>query len=242
MPIHDWKKVPAGLFHHFHHGWTAALSNALNAGALPEGYYALSEQAARGPIPDVITLQHRLGHDVTSPSGGVAEADAPPRAAFIQRAEPETYAAKANRIAIRHPLGDIVAVIEIVSPGNKESRHAIRAFVDKAVAFLRQEINLLIIDLLPPTPRDPNGIHRAIWEEIHDEPFELPASKPLSYAASFVKTAYVEPRGVGDELPSMPIFLGSGIYVPAPLEPTYMATWMSCPEPMKQLVLGSSAK
>jgi hypothetical protein len=35
MPIHDWTRVDAGLFHDFHQSWTVALCNALNSGVLP---------------------------------------------------------------------------------------------------------------------------------------------------------------------------------------------------------------
>jgi len=240
MLIHDWTRVPAGLFHHFHHGWTASLSSAFNCGLLPRGYYALSEQVAAGPIPDVLTVQqeHPPGAG-PSGNGNVAVLTAQPHTRFVQSAEPERYAAKANRITIRHPLGQVVAVVEIVSPGNKESRHALRSFVEKSVGFIEQGINLLVIDLFPPTPRDPQGIHKAIWDEIREETFELPADKPLtlvSYSAGPTKTAYIEPVAVGDELPSMPLYLAPGQYVPAPLEPTYMTTWSACPQPMKELL------
>ena len=29
MPIHDWTRVDAGLFHAFHHGWIEELARAL---------------------------------------------------------------------------------------------------------------------------------------------------------------------------------------------------------------------
>jgi hypothetical protein len=35
---------------------------------------------------------------------------------------------------------------------------------------------------------------------------------------------------VGDALPSMPIFLASDRYVPAPLEETCQTTWAVCPQ------------
>ena len=57
MPIHDWTRVDAGLFHAFHQRWISALCDALNTGGLPRGYFALPEQNIRGPIPDVLTLQ-----------------------------------------------------------------------------------------------------------------------------------------------------------------------------------------
>jgi hypothetical protein len=42
---------------------------------------------------------------------------------------------------------------------------------------------LVIIDLFPPTPRDPEGIHQALWDELVGVPFEpRPADKPLTVA------------------------------------------------------------
>ena len=51
MPIHDWTRVDAGLFHDFHQSWAVALRNSLNAGTLPSDYFALVEQNIRGPVP-----------------------------------------------------------------------------------------------------------------------------------------------------------------------------------------------
>ena len=52
-------RVPDGIFHDFHHAWIEEIKRALNAGVLPEGYYALAEQHAAGFGPDVLTLQGR---------------------------------------------------------------------------------------------------------------------------------------------------------------------------------------
>jgi hypothetical protein len=242
MPIHDWSRVDAGIFHDFHQAWTIEIRNALNGGILPEGYFALAEQILSGPIPDVVTLQRRPTSGKPHASGGTAVADSPPRARIVTSAELDTYAGKANRIAIKHKLGEVIAVIEIVSPGNKSSRHALRSFVLKSSELLRQRISLLVVDLFPPTPRDPQGIHKAIWDEFEDEPFELPADKPLSaiaYSADEPVTAYVEPIAVGDELPALPIFLDAWTYVPAPLAETYETTWRECPEVVREIVAGS---
>ncbi len=62
-------------------------------------------------------------------------------------------------MVVRHSLGKVVAVIELVSPGNKDTRHALRSFVGKSVDLLYDGINLLIIDPFPPGQRDPQGIH-----------------------------------------------------------------------------------
>ncbi len=42
MPIHDWTRVEAGIFHHFHHGWIEEIARALNRGLLPADYYAMA--------------------------------------------------------------------------------------------------------------------------------------------------------------------------------------------------------
>ena len=244
MPIHDWSGFDSGIFHDFHQVWTIEIRRALNAGLLPPGYFALADQFLGGPIPDVVTLQRRSPADHPQP-GGIAVADAPPQDRFITSAETDAYASKANRIVIRHQLGEVVAVIEIVSPGNKSSQHGIRSYVNKTRELLDGGINLLVVDLFPPSSRDPQGIHKAIWDEIRAEPFELPADKPLTVAAyqgGEVKKAYVEPVAVGDVLPSLPIFLSPHRYVPAPLEETYRAAWAQCPEPVREMVTGRAGQ
>jgi hypothetical protein len=235
MPIHDWTRVRANRFHDFHQSWTQNIRNALNAGILPPGFFAMAEQITGRPEADVVTLELNPPPGTAAPSGPAVEM-APPRARIVTRSEAAQYARKANRITIRHPDGDVVAVVEIVSPGNKDSRHAIRAFARKAVEFLHAGIHLLIVDLFPPNPRNPQGIHKVIWDRIRDEPFELPPDKPLTlaaYSAGPEIVAYVEPVAVGDVLPDRPIFLTPHQYVSCPLEATYQAAWQAYPAPLK---------
>jgi hypothetical protein len=240
MPIHDWTRVDAGLFHDFHQDWTIELRRALNAGRLPAGYVALADQQTGGPIPDVLTLNRRpKSTGIREPAGGLAVATAPPQARFIVELEEDTYARRANRIRIQHRHGVVVAVIEIVSPGNKSSWNALRTFVRKASDLISQGIHLLVVDLFPPSDHDPQGIHKAIWDEFADRPFELPADKQLTvvaYRAVPTKTAYVEPVAVGDDLPGLPIFLTEDEYIPAPLEETYRASWGVFPADFKELL------
>ncbi len=240
MPIHDWTHVDAGLFHNFHQSWTVNLCNALNEGGLPPDYFALVEQNIRGPIPDVLALH--LATEDTEPShgsGALAVATAQPRTRLIRRTEADTYLDKVNRITVRHRHGDVVAIIEIVSPGNKGSKAEFRAFVQKSAEILRQRVHLLIIDLFPPGKRDPQGIHKALWDEFLEEDFELPPDKPLTlaaYDAGPPQVAYVEFVAVGDVLPDMPLFLEPEKYVYAPLEATYQTTWKVFPAVLKKLL------
>jgi hypothetical protein len=240
MPIHDWTRVDAGLFHNFHQRWISALCDVLNTGGLPPDYFALAEQSIRGPIPDVLALHLSSSSEESGgTSPGLAVATAPPRARLVRRTEVENYARKADRIAVRHRHGQIIAVVELVSPGNKASRNEMRAFVEKTTDMIRQNVHLLVIDLFPPGPRDPQGIHKAIWDEFEEEDFELPAERPLTLPADDAgppRVAYVESVAVGEVLPEMPLFLKPEFYVPAPLEATYQAAWQMFPAPLKGLL------
>jgi hypothetical protein len=238
MPIHDWTQVSAGIFHDFHQDWTIEIRRTLNRGILPPGYYAMADQRVSGPEPDIIALRLRS----PEPTGGLVVAETPPRLRQAARAETEAalYARKANRIAIRHALGRVVAMIEVVSPGNKDSKHAVASFVAKAVDFIRNGIHFLVIDPFPPGPRDPGGIAQAIWDGLVGEPLASGLEdKPLTVAAFDAGeplTAYVDTVAVGDPLPDAPLFLAPGWYVNVPLEQTYLTSWETTARPIRDLL------
>jgi len=188
MPIHDWTRVDAGIFHHFHGSWITEVCRVLNAGLLPPDYYALTEQVAGPGNPDVLALRvpgngaaDRSPSADAGPSGGIALKTAAPSARFHDRAENEVYAGKARSAVVRRTNGDrVVSVIEIVSPGNKASQHAIRSFVTKAVEYLDAGVHLLepvaVGDVLPEIPLflAPGGhipvllepTYQAAWTEV----------------------------------------------------------------------------
>lgn len=250
MPIHDWTKVDAGLFHDFHQSWTVGLRDALNSSVLPSDYFALVEQNISGPIPDVLALKLAGNKDGVArgdsssvqPSDGVAAvvvAEQPPRTCLTQRSVAAAYVRKANQVRVRHRHGDVVAVIEIISPGNKSSQSEFQALIRKSCELIRQGIHLLVVDLFPPGKRDPQGIHAAIWSEFEDDPLVRPANKPLtvaSYDSGAEYVAYVEFVAVNDSLPEMPLFLRPEVYVPAPLESTYQRSWSAFPGALKGLL------
>jgi hypothetical protein len=233
MPFHDWTRVPAGLFHDFHQSWSIRIKDALNAGRLPKGLSALVEQRSGPREVDVLTIERRTKSD--RPGTGAAILDNP-RTQIVRRSSKQIYAARANRIVVKHHLGRIVAVLEIMSPGNKDSRAAMRDFVAKIIDFLRQGIHVLVVDLFPPTPRDPCGTHKVIWDEIEEEDFAFPEGKDrilVSYVAGDERVAHVEPITVGQSLPDMPLFLTTGMHVLVPLESTYQDSWNASPDEMR---------
>jgi hypothetical protein len=248
MPIHDWTRVDAGIFHDFHHAWIEEIKRSLNRGLLPRDYYALAEQITGILGPDVLTLARpisgSLAAEAAASNGGIAVATAPPKARFHARTEVDVYAGKAKAVVVRHRSGhQVIAMVEIVSPGNKSSQTAFRSFVFKADQALLAGIHLVIVDLLPPGPRDPQGIHRAIWGEGREGDFALPGDKPLtcvSYVGNPCIEVFLEPVAVGDPLPKMPLFLTPETYVSLPLDATYRSAWDAVPA-VWQEVLAASA-
>jgi hypothetical protein len=150
----------------------------------------------------------------------------------------EFYRRKQNLLAVRHVSDDeVVAVIEIISPGNKSSKRAMRAFLDKAGTLLEERVHLLIVDLFRPTPRDSEGIHGAIWEDISGEAYQLPPQTPLTmaaYEADLSTRAYVTHLTVGDTLRDMPLFLEPRRHVEVPLERVYGQAFGSMPKRLQQ--------
>lgn len=246
MAVHDWTRVEAGIFHDFHHAWIEEIARALNRGLLPPEYYALREQYAGGFGPDVLTLQGErsdrtdgLGENVSDRRGGGVLL-APPKLQPVAETELGFYRRKKKNVTIRHVSGDeIVAIVEIVSPGNKSSRNAMRAFVEKAATLLESQIHLLIVDLHPPGRRDPHGIHAEIWEEVAGDEYVPPADKPLTQAAyesGLRVRAYVVPMAVGDVLTDMPLFLEPSKAVEVPLEATYCAAFAEVPRRWRRVL------
>ena len=246
MPIHDWTRVDAGIFHAFHRGWIEEIARSLNRGRLPPEYYALPEQHAAGFGPDVLTLQESNGADLRDRASSMPElgntgvALASPKLKYTAQTDMAFYRRKQKAIVVRHVSGDaIVAMVEIVSPGNKSSRNALRAFVQKAASLLDQQIHLLIVDLHPPGKRDPQGIHGEIWDEIAGEEFAAPVEKKLtldSYEADLTVRAYVISCAVGDALTDMPLFLQPHQAVTVPLEATYQAAFAEVPRRWRTLL------
>jgi hypothetical protein len=238
LSLHDWTRVEAGILHDFHTVWIAEMRNALNAGLLPPGYYALAEQHAGAHVTDVLTL-HATPQRVEPlppppPTGGTAVAEAPPRVRLRQTVDPASLALR-RTLAIRHVSGHrLIALIEIVSPSNKDRREHVEAFTAKAESALECGVHLLVVDLFPPGPHDPRGIHDVIRRRLEPsaESYELPPGEPqtfVAYVAGPKVEVYLEHAAVGVPLPEMPLFLRPDRYINAPLESTYQAAYRGAP-------------
>jgi hypothetical protein len=228
MPVHNWTLVDASIFHDFHLVWISALQRVLNQGLLPDGYYALVEQHVGRFIADVLTLH------ASPPVGGIAVAEMPPRTRRNYTVE-RAALARRRSLAIRHVSGHrLIALVELVSPANKDRLRHVEDFTAKVVDALDASVHVLLVDLFPPGPHDPQGMHGAVIQRLEqtDEPYDLPAEEPLtlaSYAAGTCLEIGVEHLAVGVPLPEMPLYLRPDRYVNVPLEVTYQAAYRGTP-------------
>jgi hypothetical protein len=253
MPLHDWTRVTARIYHDFHNAWITELRNVLNDGLLPSPYYALGEQRSGDIGPDVLTLHA----DVDEPDGSappglgeqegvIAVAQSPPQVQMAVEAQDiEFYLTRQRTVVIRHATGDrVVAVLEIVSPANKHTRQTVDDFIDKVVSALQQGIHAVVIDPFPPGRHDPEGMHGAIWERLSEQRYFASSDFPLtlaSYCARRPVKAYVEPARVGSILIDMPLFLTGDHYLRVPLESTYVRAWRGVPQRWRRVIEGDVA-
>lgn len=250
MPIHNWTAVNPAFFHDFHFGWVSEICRTLNHGILPAGCYALSQhQFSVDTMTDAPT-DPICSNDIDGefPAiGGVSASEFPPKASYHFHAYSEYLT---NSIAVRHEsLDQVIAMIEIISPHNKDTSKHLKKLVDKIQACMRSGIHVLLIDLIASNKLNPDGIHPVIWDDIsgyvRPEPdsFHLPGEKVLtlaSYLASGMPEAFVEPVGLDGHLPDMPLFLTADRYVNIPLGTTYQAAFQRIAEYCQQVVESAS--
>lgn len=255
MPLHDWSRVESGIFHDFHGSWITEIRNALNAGLLPADHYALAEQRAGEYVADVLTLHtpptaQQLESISNTPTpldstGGTALAEAPLKLSHHETIELD-YLQLQRSITIRHlSTHRIVAIIEIVSPGNKQQLAHYEQFIQKILQTIRSRISVLLVDVLATGTFDRDGINATIRNFL--APHATPITDPPRHStlATYcpdpprtvdIYTEHVKPL---KPLPDMPIFLTPERYVNVPLESTYVEAWNGMPAFWRNVVLGN---
>jgi hypothetical protein len=117
MPMHNWKRVPATINHHFHQRWTIAICDALNAGMLPEGYSAHVEQDSCALYPDLLAVQRPSPKPPCSQKETMTLAPPSPRTRMVVQPREGRFHERANRITIRDHLGEVLSVRKNVRGG-----------------------------------------------------------------------------------------------------------------------------
>lgn len=259
MPVHDLTRLVAlSEFHDFHLGMISTLRDALNQRMLPSSYYAAAEGRIMGFEPDVSAFEVSRPRPprVSEPEVGVAverqvlqTSQVAPRVRYIDETD-HWSALRESRVAIHSKRGDhLVAIIEVVSPRNKDRAESVAFFENKLETSLQAGCNAFVIDLLPPGKFDSLGMHHAFWSRFCENPHGVSASEPLAMASyhaplhngTLEPIAYFESVAVGQELPEMPLFLSLGEYINMPMQRLYDETIAKLPAPFREDLEGRDA-
>ncbi|HEV3440271.1 MAG TPA: DUF4058 family protein [Gemmata sp.] len=225
MPLLDHFHPPVSneiQWNSFHSAWTSFIANALNDVVPTEFRVHESLKLGGGLEIDVAAVQSAPGmNGMTSPRHSSWQ---PSTGAIV----PATFPDRFEVLVFRQFGGrQLVAAIELISPGNKDRDETREAFAMKVASYLHEGVSVLIVDVV--TERRAN---------LHDEivrmmrmPTDLclPPDQPL-YAASYRPVIrenraeidiWVNSFSVGDPLPTMPLRLIADYFVPVELEATY---------------------
>jgi hypothetical protein len=218
-PVHSWES--------FHMRWAGVIADTLDR-MLPPRFFAevhthLGTQVASDVAEFEQTIEPRQDGNG---SGGVAvQTWAPPAATMVLPfAFPDDLEV---RVLDERDDARLVAVVELVTPRNKDRPEARRAFAAKCAAYLQRGIGVIVVDIV--TARQAN-MHNELIDLLRlDEAFRQGADVVL--AAVAYRAAHRNgqdqvdvwdvPVQVGGVLPVLPLALRGGDAVPLDLEATY---------------------
>lgn len=163
-------------------------------------------------------------------SGSVATAAwAPPQPTAVM----ETDLPEQDEYEIRIVEQDtrrLVAVIEIVSPANKDRPEHRRAFAAKCATMLQQRVSVSVIDLV--TLRRGN-LHAELMDLLGSAGSNVPSVAPDLYAVTYRAHEYQQAwrletwmysLEIGSSLPIIPLWLSPELGIPLELEKSYEAS------------------
>jgi hypothetical protein len=227
-PLHPQRSWEA-----FHSRWANALADALNDRLLPRDFFAEAQGSfgARVEI-DVATYEGERpgsgrGVDGNGATAVATEVWAPPApAGVLDTVFPPAFEVRVFGTA-RGGL-NLVAAIELVSPGNKDRPEERRAFAIKCGCYLHQGTSLIVVDIVTTLRAN---LHNELLALLgHSELLPL-SGEPFLYGVAYRPIRREEKEqidvwpstfGVGGALPELPLGLTRGLCVPVNFEAAYV--------------------
>jgi hypothetical protein len=218
-PRADWQS--------FHHRWANAIANTLDR-ILPERFFTRVEVNVGMDAGADVTEEEIYDSAELNGAGGTAvETVAPPRQMVI----PAVYPADCSvEIRDSHRGARLVAIVELVSPANKDRPDRRRAFAVKSLAYLENGVGLIIIDVVIESLFN---LHNEMMRVLSvGSPFLMPDDPPI-YAVGYQPefedersqiVAWPHVLKIGGTLPTVPLYLRGTGCISLDLEATYMET------------------
>ncbi len=214
-------------WHSFHNAWATYISEELNQ-VLPEGWFA-EPNVQFGIEIDVATFDDRpyKARAAAASFSSVSTWQLPPPAQRIpfplvtDTIEVNIYDSTAGPI--------LAGAIELLSPANKDRESSRKVFVSKCVTYLQQGAGLLLVDIV--TERGGN-LHAELLTQLNAN--TSLHSDLYSAAYHLVEQdgqpnldVWEEPLVIGQALPTLPLWLRGGFYLPVDLQASYQRTCLA---------------
>jgi hypothetical protein len=208
--------------------WVANLARWLNRNLPRDRYQARAHAHLGSQIEADVAEFEPLPANGPPAGGGVATLPQVEAAlATIPAVFPDEFAV---HLVDRTDTHRLVGVVEFVSPGNKKEVGERETYVAKCVAYLRQGIGLVIVDVVSDRRANlHNVLVRRLGQDgppatLPEEPLYVAGYGPTRRAARDVIDLWPKPLAVGQPIPTVPLPLRDGPLVPLPLEATYAET------------------
>jgi hypothetical protein len=220
MPLLDHFHPPLSEkrhWHAFHNSWATYLSSQLNS-ILPAGYFA-EANVQFGVEIDVAAFEEQNAGK--PPIGWV-----PPSP---QLSIPVELSETVVEVGIFSRSGGpmLAGAVELVSPANKDRPSHREALVSKCATYLQSGVGLVLVDVVTERPAD---LHRELLLQLGTpDPGPGPTLSGSAYRCVerdgvSVLDVWREPIALGQNLPTLPLWLRGGLCLPVELEATYERT------------------
>ncbi len=232
MPLLDHFRPPLHPHHHresFHSNWATRIADGIAAVLPPE--FQVEEHTHAGPGFEI---------DVATYEGNAAPKDGAGGAALATRAAPayappipdgtlpavfpDTFEVRVFNTAAGLTL---VAVVELVSPGNKDRPAERRAFAAKCASYLAQGVSLIVVDVVTTRSANLHDDLMRLMEMTAGPAFPVEVSlyagayRPVRRGEREEIDVWLRPLALGVPLPTLPLRLTGDLFVAVDLEAAY---------------------
>jgi len=226
---HHWESI--------HSRWASEIADVLNAQWLSSEFLA-EEHTHPGANLEVDVATYQLSNGLPrGPDGGSVTATltprtwAPPAAALtIPSLLPEGFEVRVFNTAAGRTL---VAVVEFISPGNKDRPEARRAFATKCASYLYGGVAVIVMDIVTNYRFN---LHNETMRLMNAPPAADLPPEPGLYAVAYRPVLrdnkseidlWPATFALGDALPTLPLRLTGDAFVPIDFEASYQRTCRS---------------
>jgi hypothetical protein len=235
MPLRDHFHSPLKSQRHwegFHSAWANTIVRHLTR-QLPPRYFAEPQIHLGVHVEaDVATFESETSAiDAEGTGNGIATAVSappqPPRTFAVDFPAQDVFEV---RLYDEERESRLVAVLELVSPGNKDRPETRHAFTIKCAAYLQQQVALMVVDIVADRQAD---LYAQLLELLRIADDNSGSEKLNLHAAAYRIAkedsrwrldAWPERLRIGAALPTLPLWLASNFSLLVNLEATYEET------------------